>query len=143
MKHTLRSALLAALLAGCVSTQADPYGLLFTTPDQRARLDNRFISHGANDEASVGDGHTEPQVALPLKLNGTLVGNAGKKEVWINGEGQLAPGENSNAHVHLLTSDRVRVKPSASAPAHDMKPGQVLDPNTGIVSEAYERAGTR
>jgi|GEM_PF-1773782 len=141
MTRILWSTLFLVLLAGSVHADDDPYGLLFTTPDQRARLDNRFSANAGDD--TRGDAEqlqSEPQVMRPLKLNGTLVSSVGKKEVWINGEGQLAPGEARNSRVHLLNSDRVQVKTSLSGPAHDMKPGQVLDPNTGVVSEGYEQA---
>jgi len=140
VNHQAYSIALLALASICAHAGNDPYGLLFTTPDQRARLDNRFT--GGNDISAPQSGETgaETQVVRPLKLNGTLVSSVGKKEVWINGERQLAPGENQNGRVRLLNVDRVRIKSAASSRAHDLKPGQVLDPATGNVTEAYQQA---
>lgn len=139
MRHLTLSVCLFTLISAGVQASDDPYGLLFTTPDERLRLDNRFSDHGGSNGSQAGAAHTEPQSTRPLKVNGTLVSSVGKKEVWINGKSQFAPGDDSGGHVRLLNAGRVRLKPSSSGKAHDMKPGQILDPNTGAVSEAYQQ----
>ena len=57
----------------------NPYGLLFTTPDERLRLDNRFSDHGGSNGSQAGAAHTEPQSTRPLKVNGPLVSSVGEK----------------------------------------------------------------
>ena len=132
---------LAVFLVTVVSTgvqaEPDPYGLLFTTPEQRARLDNRFNGAAVGDTESQADAAgVEPRAAPPLKINGTLVSSGGKKQVWINGESRIGPVQDSGGLVQLLNAIRVRVRPTT----HELKPGQVLDPNTGSVSEVYQLA---
>lgn len=142
MRHLMLSAVLFALLSACAQASGDSYGLLFTTPDQRARLDNRFNSHSNGSGFKADTVSSERQAAQPIILNGTLISSTGKKEVWINGESQLAAGDFKTGNIRLLDVNKVRIKPSTSGQAHDMKPGQILDPNTGTVSEAFQRAST-
>jgi hypothetical protein len=137
----LPSVIICILLSVGVHAGEDPYGRLFTTPDQRARLDNRFGHQSADNDSASGMGESGAhQSTRPLMLNGTLTSSIGKKEVWINGESQLAPGLTNSNRVRLVNAGSVRIKPASSGQEHDMKPGQLLDPNTGKVIEAYEQA---
>jgi len=134
----LAAGLLAAAIAS--SVQADQYGTLFTTAEQRAKLDR-----GSSDTAPAADGATggtaqavkPPQ---PLKLNGTLIGRSGKKEVWINGQPEIHNGKRKHSRVNLVKNGNVHFKPSSADAPRLMKPGQVYDPQTGTVSEAYQQA---
>jgi hypothetical protein len=135
------SALGAFCLLACSfrASGGDTYGLLFTSPAQRAQLDNRFNNRAAADTgaaAPVG----EPLPAQSLKLNGTLTSSAGKKEVWINGRRQLSVAGGPAAAVSITGPDTVQVKSAPSAKAQAMKPGQVMDAATGEISEAYLKA---
>ncbi|MCO6412947.1 MAG: hypothetical protein J5I92_09400 [Thiogranum sp.] len=130
-------------LLACVSAAAaDPYGTLFTTPEQRARLDaarnGAAIAAAAPDQ---GQGVTVKPEAL--KLNGTLVSSFGNKEVWVNGEPRLQGTDATGPRVQVLHPDRVRLQTSAGAAVHDMKPGQVLDPGTGQLREAWQQEQTQ
>ncbi len=142
MKCLTLSVTIFTLLSTCVQADSDPYGLLFTAPEQRARLDNRFNDQSPRTDSSSATGNAQAQLAHTLKLNGTLISSSGKKEVWINGESQFAAGNIQTGNIRLLNADKVRVKASASARAHDMKPGQILDPNTGTVNEAFQQTVT-
>jgi len=127
------------LFAGSFSACGDdPYGLLFTTPAQRAQLDNRFNGRDAGASDAADTGGAEPQAAASLRLNGTLISNTGRKEVWINGQRQLATG--SAANVWVLGPDNIQVRRTPSARPQAMKPGQVMDATTGKISEAYSSA---
>ena len=129
------------LMSTHVVADYDTYGLLFTNPDQRSRLDKRFETNGIEASAQTGSEHADGQAAAsqPLRLNGTLVSSVGRKQVWINGRGQMTTGVNQTAQVRLLNLHKVEVKAAASGVTHTLKPGQILDPSTGHVSEAYER----
>ena len=136
MYRSLATGLLLAMLA--TGVPADEFGTLFTTAAQRAKLDN-----GARDTASAtaGSGGTA-QVAeapLPLKLNGTLIGRSGKKEVWINGKPEIHNGNRRHPRVNLVSNGSVHFKPAAAGTSRLMKPGQVYDPQTGTVSESYQQ----
>lgn len=131
---------LSVLICGPGYAARDPYGLLFTTPGERAQLDSRFAAGGGDDQASAAPVAEESRAPRPLKLNGTLTSSAGKKEAWINGELQLSTGSKQTARIRVLDSDRVQVRASLSGAVRNMKPGQVLDPETGKISEAYAGA---
>jgi len=138
MYRSLATGLLLAILAPGVP--ADEFGTLFTTAAQRARLDN-----GARDVAAAteGNGAGTAQAAeapRPLKLNGTLIGRSGKKEVWINGKPEIHNGNRRHPRVNLVRNGSVHFKPAAAGTSRLMKPGQVYDPRTGTVSESYQQA---
>lgn len=119
---------------------ADPYGLMFTTPEQRAQLDNRFNGNAVNDATLSASGLSETLAPQSLKLNGTLISNTGRKEVWINGRPQVAAAAGATANVRVLGPDVVQVRPSPTAQARPMKPGQVMDVTSGKIREAYTNA---
>lgn len=118
----------------------DPYGLLLTTPEQRAQLDNRFNTDSGDAAGGTPGVPAEARAPRSLTLNGTLLSNTGKREVWINGRRQLTAASGSGPAVRLIGPDVVQVRPSASATSRPMKPGQIMDTTTGAVREAY--AGT-
>jgi hypothetical protein len=136
-----RGLLLACLLmlAAESAPGADAYGPLFMSPGQRAQLDERFDNRGVATFETAENGSTGSPDARPLTVNGTLVSNTGKREVWINGEQQPRTTAGNGAQVHVLGSGQVRVKLSSTGAAHTLKPGQVLDRETGSISEAYDR----
>lgn len=136
--RTCATFLALCLLPGVAAFGKDPYGLMFTTPAQRELLDNRFNAKPDAEAgtAAVADAHASPL----LKLNGTLISNTGRKEVWINGRRQLSRASGSAGNVQVLAPDRVKVRPTPSTPSRPMKPGQVMDLATGQISEAYTAA---
>ncbi len=136
-KAVATSLLLTALASG---VQADPYGTLFTTAEQRAKLDRGASGNpdAASDTAGgIAQSGKTPQ---PFKLNGTLIGNTGKKEVWINGQPEIHNGKRKHPRVSLVKNGSVRFRPSAAGTPRLMKPGQVYNPQTGTVSEAYQQS---
>jgi hypothetical protein len=128
------------LLASTGAFGRDPYGLLFTTPAQRAQLDNRFntgTGHNAGSATGVSEAAQAPR---SLTLNGTLISNTGRQEVWINGHRQLTAASGTAPAVRVLGPDVVQVRPTPSAKSRPMKPGQVMDTTTGAIREAYTGA---
>lgn len=115
----------------------DSYGLLFTTPAQREQLDSRFSNHAA--DADPGDTATPAQQSPVLTLNGTLISNTGRKEVWINGQRQPTGAPGRAVRATVIGPEKVQIRPMASAPARTMKPGQIMDTATGRIREAYSR----
>ncbi|MFQ5642092.1 MAG: hypothetical protein ACE5FQ_00160 [Thiogranum sp.] len=133
-KHPATGLLLAILTS---NLQADDFGTLFTTAEQRAKLDN-----GTRDiTPATGAGSTAQvtEAPRPFRLNGTLIGKSGKKEVWINGKPEIHNGNRRHPRVNLVRNGSVHFKPSAAGAPRLMKPGQVYDPQTGTVSEAYQQ----
>lgn len=137
MKHLAVFTTLS-LLAGTPAFGSDPYGQLFTTPVQRAQLDNRFTASSNTGEAETSvTAVSDRQAPASLQLNGMLTSSTGKKEVWINGRRQLGDAFGSAARVSVLGPDAVQVRPALSARGRAMKPGQIMDLASGEISEAY------
>lgn len=137
-----RALLLACLLALAADrvAGAEDYGTLFTSPGQRAQLDARFNSRSAASLETGTSETTGTPDTRPLTVNGTVVSNTGKRDVWINGEQQLKAAANTRPQIHVLGSGQVRIKLSPTGAAHTLKPGQILDRGTGSITEAYARA---
>lgn len=133
MKASTAVTIAFLLFSACGAFADDPYGPLFTTPLQREQLDNRFEAKVKPD--AVSEGESQAQHEPVLKLNGTLISNTGRKDVWINGRRQ---SPEDNARVRVIGPDKVQVK-SVTA-VRTMKPGQILDTASGEVREAYREA---
>jgi hypothetical protein len=131
---------LVLLLAGGAALSADHYGNLFTTPEQRAWLDANRERPGQVAQPTPGDAVAQSVQPQPIKLNGTLISNGQAREVWINGQAQLKGSANGGDRLRVLGRDRVQIRRSPAEQPYLMKPGQVLDPASGRVSESYQQA---
>ncbi len=134
---------LLLLLPSGAALSADVYGNLFTTPEQRAWLDANRNGPRQGAAPVPGDAVAQSVQPEPIKLNGTLISNGGAREVWINGQAQLKGSAAAGGRVRVLGRDRVQVRRSPAEQPHLMKPGQVLDPASGRVSESYQQAAER
>lgn len=115
------------LAPGGIAAAAD-LGRLFTTPEQRAKMDDALPAASA---AGVGVNDTGTQ----FRLNGVMRGSDGRQAIWLN-ERQLAPGDTA-----VLTHDgRVRLQWDAGRSSRLVKPGQRVDKATGRLYEPYDRA---
>jgi len=135
---SLATGLLLAMLTS--NLPADEFGTLFTTAEQRARLDIGVGDTAPATEGGAGGTAQAAEAPQPFKLNGTLIGRSGKKEVWINGQPQIHNSKRRHPRVNLVRSGSVHFKPAAGGVSRLMKPGQVYDPQTGTVRESYQRA---
>ncbi|GMQ89291.1 MAG: hypothetical protein BMS9Abin09_0763 [Gammaproteobacteria bacterium] len=118
---------------------ADEFGTLFTTAAQRTKLDNGVSDTGSATGEGAGGTAQSAKTTRPLKLNGTLIGKSGRKEVWINGQPEIHNSKRKHPRVNLVRNGSVHFKPSAAGVPRLMKPGQVYDPQTGTVSESYQQ----
>ena len=136
--HVFCASVVLGLLAATTPAHADPYGTLFTTAEQRARLD--AARNGAAVEP-VSQRQSDGAISKneEVKLNGTLVSSAGRKEVWLNGESQVRGTGANDSRVRVLNSERIQFQSSPGATPHYMKPGQVLNPGTGELRESYQQ----
>lgn len=131
--------LLAASLANTVF--ADNLGVLFTTPEQRAALDANRSSGSVGKKASAAAVvNTRPAT---ITVNGTLISSVGKKEVWLNGHPSFEGKRNTARNLRLLGQNRVRLKSASASTSHILKPGQVIDLDSGKIDEAYNHAPSR
>ena len=129
----MRVHLVAGVVLSCAfaTAAADDLGRLFSTPEERARIDN--MRAGVVTATEAGDTETVDQ----LVLNGTLTGSNGKRLAWVNGRPVTA--DDAGSDTTLLYDGRVRLRWREGAVARDLKPGQVVDKVTGEVFEVYNR----
>jgi len=124
----------AVLLVGTSALPASELGRLFTTPDERMKIDamrkGEAVAHSARGDA------TGTTAVDHLTLNGTLRSSNGRQRVWINGEGVSPTG--ASAPATMLYDGRVRLQWQSDGTSATLKPGQTLDKVTGDVYEAYE-----
>ncbi len=138
MRYSNLAISLILLLAPAAGALADPWGLLFTSPGQRARLDSGQAQPAPSASSSSG-GSSRERAALPVKLTGTLTSNRGKRVAWIN-------GKPASRDVRVLGAGQVQLyTPSSESPLL-IKSGQQINPRTGEIIEGYaaapETAGT-
>jgi hypothetical protein len=111
------------------NSQADNLGRLFTTPQERAELDNNSGTKLANR----GDGnHTSAQKII---LNGTVISSAGKRNIWINGK--IHTNNPNEPEAQIINSKQVKLDTPYGSQSHVMKPGQILNLDDWKVYEAF------
>ena len=129
---------LLVLAAGsAIPAAAESFGTLFTTPEQRARLDSVLVPSGSPDATSGSPEQLATGNMQSIRLDGILVSSRGKKELWINGQPassgtptgirQALVGNNGLATIHL----------DHAGTSRSIKPGQLYLPATGQVQETY------
>lgn len=120
----------AFILIGCVltlTTQAEPLGRLFYTPEQRVLLDTARRTMPMNPS-----GADEAPAAPDLSLKGIVTRSDGQRSIWVNGRierSRVRPG----------SQERNQVKLTLPGGEVKLKVGQTIDPATGQVTENYRR----
>ena len=107
---------------------AQEFGRLFFTPEQRDALDARRRARVPDKPAPV------PLVVSPTtRLDGYVRRSDGKSTVWVNGD----TADNSR----LLGDGRVAVSAGDGDPRVPLKPGEVLDRDSGEVTDVLGPRG--
>lgn len=120
---------LVILLSPCTTVLADPWGLLFTTPDERARLDSGQAE--SVPSASSRSGRTKQQNSdQSVRVTGTLTSSRGKRTAWLN-------GKPAGSDVRVLGAGRVQLPAPSSNTTILIKSGQRFNPQTGEIAEGY------
>ena len=128
---------------------ADSMGRLFTTPAERANLDNlRSISKIPTIDSAAQESSEEAEMAataLPpplVSVQGYVKRGDGKKgTVWVNHQPMQESSGNSDVQVGKLrqNGNSVPLKLPATGKSLELKAGQVYDPETGQVKEVAAR----
>ena len=147
-RHPVIWGLAAALVLVSFDAMAQPLERLFSTPEERALLDElrrerKIVAPDPQVTEIVPDTPTVEQVTI----NGVVLRSGGTNSAWINGR-QVDAGARTREGVRVDTSPaeggRVKITLPSGAETIDLKPGQKIDVDSGVVVEAYERAsGTR
>ncbi|MDX1528119.1 MAG: hypothetical protein R3337_05790 [Gammaproteobacteria bacterium] len=136
--------LAAALVLVSYDAEAQRLERLFSTPEERALLDElrrerKIVAPDPQVTEIVPDTPTVEQVTI----NGVVLRSGGTSSAWINGR-QVDAGARTREGVRVDTSPagggRVKITLPSGAETIDLKPGQKIDVDSGVVVEAYERA---
>lgn len=129
---TLPDTCIYSLLLFLVSgvCQADSLGRLFTTPQQRASLDAETGIKYENRNQN------KKEAAHHIKFNGSVISSTGKKNFWVNGK-KHRDNNPDKTRVYLTRSSQVRVQTPYSSQSRVIKPGQVLDLDSGRITESF------
>lgn len=124
----------AALAAGNLA-QAQSLGRLFSSPEQRARLDAQR-SGPPTAAAAQAAPPPPPPPGPPVQLDGLVQRSSGRSTVWLNRTPQQEP------YNQLAASGRLTLTLS-SGQVVVLKPGQQYDPASGTVVEAPPASGVQ
>lgn len=129
MKSSTLFISLVILLSPCTTVLADPWGLLFTTPGERARLDSGQAESVPSASSSSG-GTKQAHPVQSVRVTGTLTSSRGKRTAWLN-------GKPAGSDVRVLGAGHVQFRPASSNTPLLIKSGQRFDPQTGEIVEGY------
>jgi hypothetical protein len=117
------------------NAQAEELGRLFFTPEQRAALD-------ARRKARVPDRPAMTSVVSPTtRLDGYVKRSGGRSTVFVNGEALLEGTADAPVIDPERRGGRVPVTGGEGRPRVELRPGQVLDRDTGAVRDVLGESG--
>jgi hypothetical protein len=143
--HLVALGLAAALVLLPRAAEAQRLGRLFSTSDERALLDElrREQKIVAPDQQAVAEIVPDTPSVEQVTINGVVLRSGGVNSAWINGR-QVDAGARTREGVRVDTSANraggVKITLPSGAETINLKPGQKIDVDSGVVVEAYERA---
>ena len=124
MSRVFTGLILFLVMQACA---AQELGRLFFTPEERAVLDARRRARVPDKPAAT------PLVISPTtRLDGYVRRSDGRSTVWVNGDTADDSAPQADGRVPLPVDSGARVR---------LKPGQVLDRNSGEVSDVLGPRG--
>ena len=125
-----RTLILLAFIASTQPASAQELGRLFFTEEQRAALDARRKARTPERPATPAAA-TSPST----RLDGYVQRSGGPSTVWVNGESLGVEGSDAPRIESGRREGRVSVPVGDGAVRFSLKPGQVLDRNTGEIRD--------
>ena len=119
---------------------ADSSGRLFTTSEQRAELD-KMRRHSHHKRVGKSWAENAAVAKKSLAINGVVVRSDGKNTAWVNGKSNLKtnkPEVGVEIYSQNIKSDSVTITLSNLNKWVTLKPGQIVDPVTGKISDSYK-----
>lgn len=131
----MRPLLACLLIVFLGNAQAEDLGRLFFTPEQRAALD-------ARRKARVPDRPSVTTVVSPTtRLDGYVKRSGGRSTVFVNGEALLEGTAEAPTVDPERRGGRVPVTGGDGRPRVELRPGEVLDRDTGAVRDVLGESG--
>jgi hypothetical protein len=125
--------LLLALLVASTAVADDQIGRLFSTPDDRAKLDtlrSGLVKKMVLSEPVGEGGKSGLQPAEPLYFNGLVRRSDGRMTLWVNGQrlDQSGGSDELTLHRRADRQNRVKLRLKKERRTIQLKPGQAWDP---------------
>jgi hypothetical protein len=125
--------------------EAQRLGRLFSTSDERALLDElrRERQIVAPEQQAVVEIVSDTPSVEQVTINGVVLRSRGVNSAWINGRPVDAGGrtrEGVRVDTSATRGGGVKITLPSGAETINLKPGQKIDVDSGVVVEAYERA---
>lgn len=151
LKLIILLATIVQLLSINSASAASLEGRLFTTPAERARLDQLRLTSKPPSAQELQDEQTEGVVVVPVappsvSVQGYITRSDGKKgTVWINNTPVQENDEAGDVRVKKLPQNGNQVQISIPSLGRDLKlkAGQVYEPETNRISEDKARMTER
>lgn len=149
MRRELTAALMMTVLvtAPLRPAHAEALGRLFTTPQQRAKLEQlRRAPPPAPKPKVVVQPKVEPPPPPPtvpaITVNGVVVRSDGESTAWVNGQSTVdgrVDVDNVQINPRRIKGLSVPITTPSNLPDVRLKPGQSYDPDTGTVVDIYQQ----
>jgi hypothetical protein len=135
------------LISFAQSTSAETLGRLFTTPAERARLEQ--LRHVPPVEEKQAEKEQEP-TALPtepveipnITVQGYVTRSDGSNTAWVNGQNSL-DGDLESQHIRVPTrgiqGGRVSVQLPEGGRSVRLRPGETFSPSASRVTDSYQK----
>jgi len=139
----------AALLWAAGQAHADGLGRLFSTPEERARLDRIREDPEFGKSPPVAEVVSEkpPEAGPPrvpeVTINGVVIRAGGRSTAWINGH-EVAVGEVTPEGLEVRVGgrgERLQIRLPEGTSTVPLKPGQRIDVLSGVILEPYQLPG--
>lgn len=127
---------LCALYVASVCADGSALGRLFTTPQQRAALDQMRHSGELRDAQPLASESMTAPANEKITFNGMYIAPDGERHYWINGSEKKPQSINV---IRLDSSGVVTVKHAMRDSLVQMRAGQSLQPDTGKIARYYEK----
>jgi hypothetical protein len=128
------------------SAQTEEVGRLFLTPAERSHLE-ALRQRSLQPQVLVEEPEPEPERPAPVlepeerlfSHGGTLRRSDGSYTIWLNSQAYAQDQLPDNVELLLPYSQgRLLIRNPDNGIGYEIKPGQVLDLNTGQILEAYQ-----
>lgn len=137
--------ILQALLINKVSAEDLPFGRVFTSPEERKKLDGlrEKIALDANfvNEEIAAAAKASPASEAPKKediqLSGYILREDGSAMIWINGRSELSGLNSQEVKTTTPRANQAQVTVRMQGKARSLKPGQIWSLNKDRVLESY------
>ena len=134
--------LLPALLVASTAVADDRIGRLFSTPDDRAKLDmlrSGLVKKMALSESDADRGESGLQPAEPVYFNGLVRRSDGRTTVWVNGQrlDQSGGTDELTLRSRVDRQNRVKLRLNKERRTVQLKPGQAWDPAVKQIVERF------